>query len=87
MTFSRTLAENSVASSNAQPTAVRSAASGMSRTSVPPISTRPLVVSASRGTSCSSVVLPDPVAPTSTSVSPRARLRSTSRSTGTVLPG
>src|SRR6202041_2128630 len=35
MTFSRTLAENKVASSNAHPTAARSRATGMSRMSVP----------------------------------------------------
>ena len=76
-TFSRTLAENSVGSSNAQPTRLRSSGSGSSRMSVPSSVIRPPVTSASRGTRCSRVVLPDPVAPTSATVSPGSSSRLT----------
>ena len=50
VTFSRTEAENSVASSNPQATRCRSCGSGMSRTSRPASSTRPPDTSASLGT-------------------------------------
>ena len=87
MTFSRTLAENRVASSNAHPTAARSPASGMSRMSVPSSRTAPDVGSASRGTSCRRVDFPEPVAPVSTIVWPGGRSSTMSRSTGSAAPG
>ena len=87
ITFSLTLAENSVASSKAQPTAWRSRSSGRSRTSAPSSRTDPEVASASRGTSCSRVDLPEPVAPVSTSVWPGVRSSTMSRSTGSAAPG
>ena len=87
VTFSRTLTENRVGSSNPQPTRVRSTGSGRSRMSVPFTVIDPAVGSASRGTSCSSVVLPDPVAPVSARVWPGSRSSDTPRSTGRSVPG
>ena len=51
-----------------------------SRTSAPSISTAPELGSYSRGSSCTSVVLPEPVAPTSAIVEPASTASSTSRS-------
>ena len=82
MRFSRAHIENSVGSSNAVATIVRRLASSRSRTSTPSMVTRPAVTSYSRGTSAVSVVLPEPVAPTTATVSPGATSRFTSRSTG-----
>ena len=87
LTFSLTLAENRVGSSNAQPTRVRSSGRVSSRMSVPSSRMDPAVTSASRGISCRSVVLPDPVAPTSASVSPGSSSSRMSRSTGRGAPG
>ena len=87
LTFSLTLAENKVGSSNAQPTRVRSSGSVSSRMSVPSSRMAPPVTSASRGISWSSVVLPAPVAPTSASVSPGSSSRPMSLSTGRCAPG
>ena len=87
MTFSRTLAENRVGSSNALPISVRSTGSGRSRMSVPFRVIDPAVGSASRGTSWSSVVLPDPVAPVSARVWPGSSSSVTPRSTGRSVPG
>ena len=55
--------------------------------SVPSRRIAPQVTSASRGTRASSVVLPEPVAPTSATVSPGASSRLTPRSTGLADPG
>ena len=69
-TLSRTDAENSVASSNAIATCVRSSLRVSARTSTPSIARRPPVTSKSRGTSAAIVVFPEPVRPTSAMVSP-----------------
>ena len=87
VTFSRTLAENSVASSNAQATVPRSASSGRALMSVPSSRIDPALTSASRGTSCSKVVLPEPVAPASTRVWPGSRSRVMSLSTRPAASG
>ena len=78
--FSRTDIENSVGSSNAVATALRSEGSVRSRMSTPSSRMRPSVTSYRRGTSAVSSDLPDPVAPTSATVSPGCRSRSTPRS-------
>ncbi len=61
--LSRTLEENSVASSKATDTRLRSEVSCRSRMSRPSIVMRPAVTSYSRGTSADRVVLPLPVTP------------------------
>ena len=86
-TFSRTLAENRVGSSNAQLTRARSSGSGRLRMSVPSSRMAPEVTSASRGTNWSRVVFPEPVAPTSTTVWPGATSSETLRSTARCSPG
>jgi hypothetical protein len=87
VTFSRTLAENNVASSNAVATVARSSSRRRSRMSHPPMEMHPAVTSYSRGTNSSSVVLPDPVAPTSAMVSPSRMVKSTPRSTSSSASG
>ena len=80
--FSRTLAENSVGSSNANPTCRAQAAAARCRAGrARRACTRPAVGSCSRASSVATVVLPAPVAPTSASVSPGWISRSTPRST------
>ena len=71
-TLSRTELENSVVSSKATATMVRSSSTLKSRRSTPSIVIAPAVTSYSRGTSWSSVLLPLPVMPTSAMVSPGA---------------
>src|SRR6478672_1306266 len=79
--FSRALMEKSVGSSKAVATSERRWARLMSRTSTPSMVTRPAVTSYRRGTSPVRIVFPEPVAPTSATVSPGATSRLTSRST------
>ena len=62
--------------------AARSAGNGMSRTSIPSTNTVPRGGSYSRGSRLMSVDLPEPVGPTTASVSPAATRSDTSRSTG-----
>ena len=86
--FSRTLIENSVASSKATPTTERSESRVTSRMSRPSSVIRPAVTSIRRGTSETSVVLPEPVAPTMASVSPGLRPRGRPRAgSGSAAPG
>ena len=66
-TFSRTEAENRVASSKATETLERRSSRSRSRMSTPSSSTEPPVTSYSRFSSAVSVVLPEPVAPTTAS--------------------
>ena len=82
LTFSLTLAENRVGSSNAQPTRAAAPAAAVAGRRCRPGGPRRTVTSASRGTRCSSVVLPDPVAPASARVCPGSSSRLTSRRTG-----
>src|SRR5699024_9945482 len=80
-TFSRTVAENRVASSKAMETISRRSWRVMSRTSTPSTRTLPPVTSNSRGTREIIVVFPQPVSPTSAIVSPGRTCRSTPSST------
>lgn len=57
------------------------------RTSTPPTSTTPEVTSNRRGTSETSVVLPEPVAPMIAVIRPAPASRFTLRSTGDSAPG
>ncbi len=81
-TFSPADAENSVGSSNAMATSVRSSCLGIAVMSRPSSVIRPSVASCSRGTSAVSVVLPLPVAPTRAIVSPGRMCRSMRSRTG-----
>ena len=66
---------------------LHSSSGSMSRTSCPSTSTVPPVVSNSRGTRLSSVVLPAPVLPMIAVVSPATALNEMSQSTGKSAPG
>ena len=85
-TFSRTDAENSVASSKATETRERSTSRSRSLMSTPSRMTEPPVTSYSRLISEVSVVFPDPVAPTMATVSPGRSSRSTPRSSSAGRP-
>ena len=76
--FSRTDIENSVGSSNAVATTERSESRVRLRMSCPSMVIDPAVTSYRRGTRLVRTVLPEPVAPTTATVSPAARSRSTS---------
>src|SRR5882757_7588658 len=80
--FSATVALKRNGSSLTTAITARSEATSTSRTSVPSTSTAPALTSYRRGMSCTSVVLPEPVAPTSATVLPAGTSRSTSRSAG-----
>ena len=78
--FSATDIENSVGSSNAVATVCRSADSDSSRMSLPSMRIAPSVTSYSRDSSAASTDFPEPVGPTSATVSPGSTTRLTCRS-------
>jgi hypothetical protein len=84
--FSATVALNRNGSSLTTAICARSDAASMSRTSAPSTSSAPSVTSYRRGMSCTSVVLPEPVAPTSATVVPAGMSSDTSRSASRCEP-
>ncbi len=84
--LSCTVAENRNGSSVTTAIARRSETRSTSRTSAPSIRTDPVVASYSRGSSETSAVLPEPIAPTSATVLPASISRSMSRRAGRELP-
>ena len=81
-----TVSENRNGSSSTTAIALRSDTTSTSRTSAPSISTAPERGSYSRGSSWTSVVLPDPVAPTSAIVEPGSTVSDTSRRASGPVP-
>ena len=80
--FSRTVAEKRKPSSGTSATARRSSRGSASRTSRPSIDTEPELTSYNRAIAATSVVLPDPVGPTTATVSPGDTSSVTSTSAG-----